>query len=177
MKSLQESLFDDDLIRKKLPIEQIVNKIFNPKELKNINDETRISWLDNIWNLSKHYSIQKLKNLNINLSETPIIIKLEDSNSSIQDPYKIFFLFKPDQSRNYIYDFHVLLSDYKGFPWSIDVNQYWNQLQVYKKTLSSLISSMKRNYFEEISWGVIEDKLLATKIANGLKLIYNKERT
>ncbi len=177
MKSLKESLFDKDIIEKDLPIEQIVNKIFNSKELKNINDETRISWLINIWDLSKQYSIQKLKNLNIDISETPIIIRLGNLNNSIEDPYKIFFLFKPDQSKNYIYDFHVLLSDYKGYPWSMNINQYWNQLQGYKKTLSNLILSMKRNYFEEISWGLIENKILKDKIAKGLKSIYFREKT
>ena len=177
MKSLVESIFDKDLVQQDLSIEQIANRIFDFKLLKNIDNETRISWLDDLYGCSKSYSIQKLKNLNIDISEVPIIVRLGDPKDPIQDPYKIFFLFKPDPSRNYVYDFHILLAEYKGSPWSIGVNQYWNQLQGYKKTTSNLISKMERNYFEKFSWGIIENESLVVKIANGLRSIYNKEKS
>jgi len=177
MKTLAESLFDKDLVQQDLSIEQIANRIFDFKLLKNIDNETRISWLDDLCGHSKSYSIQKLKNLNIDISEVPIIVRLGNLKDPIQDPYKIFFLFKPDPSRNYVYDFHILLAEYKGFPWSISINQYWNQLQGYKKTTSNLISKMERNYFEKFSWGIIENESLAVKIINGLRSIYNKEKS
>ena len=177
MKTLAESLFDKDLVQQDLSIEQIANRIFDFKLLKNIDNETRISWLDDLCGYSKSYSIQKLKNLNIDISKVPIIVRLGDLKNPIQDPYKIFFLFKPDPSRNYVYDFHILLAEYKGFPWSISINQYWNQLQGYKKTTSNLISKMERNYFEKFSWGIIENESLVVKIANGLRSIYNKEKS
>ena len=177
MKSLQESLFDDNLVEKKLPIEQIASEIFDPKKLKNADNETRISWLNDLWEFAEHYSVRQLKNLNIDISETPIIIKLGNPNDPIENAHQIFFLFKPDKSRNYVYDFHVLWANYKGFPWSISANQYWNQLQGNRKTTSNLISKMKENYFQELSYGIIENKSLLKKITDGLKLIYNKEKT
>lgn len=173
MKSLRESLFDRDLVQKDLPIEQIASEIFDPKKLKITDNETRISWLNNLWEFAEHYSTRQLQNLNIDISETPIIIKLGNPNDPIENSYQIFFLFNPDKSRNYVYDFHVFEGSYKGFPWSMRANQYWNQLQGYKKTLSNLISNMEKNYLQKLSYGIIENKSLLKKITDGLKLIYS----
>lgn len=178
MKSLSESLFDKDLIKKDLSIEQLTDKIFNPTELKNLDPETTLSWLNDIWDSSEHYSTQKLKNLNIDILETPIIVRLGKLDSPLQSFDKIIFLFKPDRLRNYIYDFRVFSESYwyKSY-WYMGNNQYWNHLQGYKKTLSNLISLMNKNYLEKISWGVIENKILKDKIAKGLKSIYFREKT
>ena len=98
-------------------------------------------------------------------------------NDPIENSYQIFFLFKPDKSRNYVYDFHVFEGGYNRFPWSMSANRYWNQLQGYKKTLSNLILKMKESYIQKLSYGIIENKSLLKKITDGLKSIYNKEKT
>ena len=67
MKNLRESLFDKDLVQKDLPIEQIASEIFDPKKLKITDNETRISWLNNLWEFAEHYSVRQLQNLNIDI--------------------------------------------------------------------------------------------------------------
>lgn len=88
MKSLQESLFDDDLVTKELPMEKIV-KHFRNKDIAKMPGNELIQQIKILWEAGKEYNSEELKKHPVDTFKNIIILRHGGQN--YLDSYMFIF--------------------------------------------------------------------------------------
>ena len=93
MKSLQESLFDNDLIKKDLPVEKLV-KNFDSTSLQDLPVEERNELLDQLFDFGR-CTIDELRKTPLDLTKNVLIIKRDRLNifDDYEYPCKYVFVY------------------------------------------------------------------------------------
>ena len=167
MKSLKESLFDQDIVSKKLPIEKYMDD-FSSYALEKLDPQERNSLFDQLFESGKVCNAAELRNNPVDLTENIIMIRRDGLKglTEINYPCKYNFIYRllfDGDPRTFI----ATLMDYRGgksYCWensgykTIDKKPTWKgQVAAFYEPNSSYSVITNEKWVKEIIDGIFLD--------------------
>lgn len=134
MKSLVESLFDSDLITRKLPIEKYIDD-FSSDALKKLSVEERNELFDRLFEMGDQYNAEQLKKNPLDLTKNILIVRRDRLKYWNDYEYTCKFVF--------VFGFNdkiyraALMDSFKiGYYWDPNIFKEWNNAATWKGKIS-----------------------------------------
>lgn len=159
--ALKESLFDNDLMEKDIPIEKLV-KNFDSDSLQDLSVEERNGLLDQLFEIGR-CTPDQLRKISPDLTKNVLIIKRDVLKISNEHEYPCKFVFVYD-----LFDktYRAALMDSYGFSryyWDANRFKEWNA----KPTWKGKVSAAER-FYGVCSYSVISNEKMAKDIIIGI---------
>ena len=162
MKTLAESLFDKDLVSKKLDIEKVN---FDNNSLNKLNTNEINTLFDALFEFGHHYNAAELRNHQIDLNKYLIIIRNDSMRvSDVDYSSKFTFIFNSETYGDTLRSTLICYNNGEKYRWAY--NSFIKMWQ--KPTWKGQVSAMYHTY-NAPSFSVIEDEKTVEKIKKGIQ--------